>query len=120
MALAIGMVTTDCADPSGLAEFWAAALGTTVSGDYGEFVMLAPPPAGGPVLGFQRVPEERAGKNRLHLDIVAATGERHMEVERLVGLGAKVLGERGGDAEGLVWTTLTDPEGNEFCVAKAV
>ena len=39
-------------------------------------------------------------------------------MERLVGLGAKVLGERGGDAEGLVWTTLTDPEGNEFCVAE--
>jgi drug/metabolite transporter (DMT)-like permease len=33
-------------------------------------------------------------------------------------LGATVLGERGGDAEGLVWTTLTDPEGNEFCVAE--
>ncbi len=66
------MVTTDCADPSGLAAFWAAALGTAVSGDYGEFVMLAPPPAGGPVLGFQMVPEERAGKNRLHLDLGAA------------------------------------------------
>jgi hypothetical protein len=39
-------------------------------------------------------------------------------VERLVGLGATVLGERGGDAEGFVWTTLTDPEGNEFCVAE--
>ena len=75
--LAIGMVTTDCADPKVLAAFWTAALNTTVSGDYGEFVMLAPPPAGGPVLG-----------------------------------------ERGGDAEGFVWTTLTDPEGNEFCLAE--
>ena len=116
--LAIGMVTTDCADPKALATFWAAALGTSVSGDYGEFVMLAPPPAGGPVLGFQRVPEERAGKNRLHLDLVAPTGGRQAEVARLVELGAAVLGERGGDAEGLVWTTLTDPEGNEFCVAE--
>jgi hypothetical protein len=71
MALQIGMVTADCADPKGLAAFWAAALDTTISGDYGEFVMLAPPPAGGPVLGFQRVPEPRAGKNRLHLDLGA-------------------------------------------------
>ena len=118
MAPAIGMVTTDCADPSGLAAFWAAALGTAVSGDYGEFVMLAPPPAGGPVLGFQKVPEERAGKNSLHLDLGAPAGERQAEVARLVGLGATVLGERGGDAEGLVWTTLTDPEGNQFCVAE--
>jgi len=80
--------------------------------------MLAPSSAGGPVLGFQKVPEERAGKNRLHLDLVAPIGERHAEVERLVGLGATVLGERGGDAEGFVWTTLTDPEGNEFCIAE--
>ena len=116
--LAIGMVTTDCADPKALAAFWTAALNTTVSGDYGEFVMLAPPPAGGPVLGFQKVPEDRAGKNRLHLDLVTPPGGRPAEVERLVGLGATVLGERGGDAEGLVWTTLTDPEGNEFCVAE--
>src|SRR6478735_534934 len=83
--LGIGMVTTDCADPKGLATFWAAALDTSISGDYGEFVMLAPPPAGGPVLGFQLVPEERAGKNRLHLDLGAASGECHAEVERLVG-----------------------------------
>jgi predicted enzyme related to lactoylglutathione lyase len=118
MALHIGMVTTDCADPRRLAAFWAAALGTTVSGDYGGFVILAPPPTGGPVLGFQEVPEERAGKNRLHLDLGAAAGGRAVEVARLVGLGATVLGERGGDAEGLVWTTLADPEGNEFCVAE--
>jgi Glyoxalase-like domain len=116
--LGIGMVTTDCADPKGLAMFWATALDTSISGDYGEFVMLAPPPAGGPVLGFQRVPEERAGKNRLHLDLGAPAGGRDAEVARLVGLGATVLGERGGDAEGMVWTTLTDPEGNEFCVAE--
>jgi Glyoxalase-like domain len=70
------------------------------------------------VLGFQKVPEERAGKNRLHLDLGAPVGERQAEVERLVGLGATVLGERGGDAEGMVWTTLTDPDGNEFCVAE--
>jgi hypothetical protein len=118
MALDIGMVTTDCADPQRLAAFWAGALDTTVSGDYGGFVMLAPPPAGGPVLAFQEVPEERAGKNRLHLDLGAPAGGRAAEVARLVALGATVLGERGGDAEGLVWTTLADPEGNEFCVAE--
>ena len=118
MALHIGMVTVDCADPKGLAAFWAAALDTTISGDYGEFVMLAPPPAGGPVLAFQRVPEARVGKNWMHLDLGAPEGERRTEVARLVDLGATVLGDRGGDAEGMVWTTLADPEGNEFCVAE--
>src|SRR5689334_3122349 len=99
MALGIGMVTTDCADPEAQASFWAAALDTVVAGEYGDFVMLAPPPSGGPVLGFQRVPEQRAGKNRLHLDLRAPEGEREAEVARLVRLGATVLGERGGDAE---------------------
>jgi hypothetical protein len=117
MSLSIAMVTVDCADPAKLSEFWVAALDTSVTTDFdGEFIMLAPPPKGGPALAFQHVPEERAGKNRLHLDLVAPTGGRQAEVERLVGLGASVLGERG--APGFVWTTLTDPEGNEFCVAE--
>jgi Glyoxalase-like domain len=119
MGLSIGMITVDCADPATLSRFWSAALHTTVVNDYeGAFIMLAPPPAGGPLLAFQRVPEPRAGKNRLHLDLGAPTGCRHTEVERLVGLGAGVLGER-GDPAVFVWTTLTDPEGNEFCVGEA-
>jgi hypothetical protein len=118
MGLSIGMVTVDCADPAALSGFWSAALDTTIAADYGgEFVMLAPPPRGGPLLGFQRVPEPRAGKNRLHLDLGAPDGGRHAEVERLVRLGATVLGER-GDPAVFAWTTLTDPEGNEFCVGE--
>ena len=118
MALRIGMVTADCADPGALAAFWAAALATSVVFEVEGFVMLAPPPDGGPALGFQKVQEERAGKNRLHLDLGAPGGGRAGEVARLVGLGATELGERGGDEYGLVWTTLTDPEGNEFCVGE--
>jgi hypothetical protein len=118
MGLSIGMVTVDCAEPAVLARFWSAALDTTVITDYdGEFIMLAPPPEGGPLLAFQRVPEPREGKNRLHLDLGAPTGGRDTEVERLVGLGAGVLGER-GDPEVFAWTTLTDPEGNEFCIGE--
>ena len=118
MALSIGMVTVDSADPRTLARFWSAALDTTVVADHdGEFVILAPPPQGGPLLAFQRVPEPRQGKNRLHLDLGAATGGRHAEVERLVELGATVLDER-GDSAVFAWTTLTDPEGNEFCIGE--
>ena len=118
MALRIGMVTADCADPKALSAFWAAAPQTSVVFEVEGFVMLAPPAEGGPALGFQLVPEERAGKNRLHLDLGAPTGGRAAEVARLVGLGATELGQRGGDEYGLVWTTLTDPEGNEFCVGE--
>jgi hypothetical protein len=118
MALRIGMVTADCADPKALSAFWTAALKTSVVFEVEGFVMLAPPAEGGPALGFQLVPEERVGKNRLHLDLGVPPGERADEVARLVGLGATELGQRGGDEYGLVWTTLTDPEGNEFCVGE--
>ncbi len=108
MALSIGMVTIDCSDPQSLAGFWTAALDTTVAGDYGDFVLLT----GTPALGLQRVPEPRAGKNRVHLDLY--TDDRGAEVARLTALGAAVLAE--GNAPGLWWTVLADPECNEFCV----
>ncbi|MFI8961499.1 VOC family protein [Streptomyces sp. NPDC053493] len=63
---------------------------------------------------FQRVPEPKTGKNRLHLDLHPEPGTRDAEVARLEGLGAKVLhevAEPGGS-----WTVMADPEGNEFCV----
>ncbi|MEU2547399.1 VOC family protein [Streptomyces roseolus] len=63
---------------------------------------------------FQRVPEEKTVKNRLHLDVHAGPGTRDAQVERLVKLGAAVrrrVAEQGGS-----WVVMTDPEGNEFCV----
>lgn len=137
-------VTFDAADPGALADFWAVAL------DY----VIQPPPAGfdswedwarkmkipeenwndvsalvdpdgtGPRLLFQRVPEGKTAKNRVHLDVNAGGGhgvefadrvdnvDRH--VDTLLDIGATkvaVFGERGE-----YWVTLQDPEGNEFCV----
>ncbi|MCX5559905.1 VOC family protein [Streptomyces sp. NBC_00038] len=63
---------------------------------------------------FQRVPEPKTVKNRLHLDLHAGPERREAEVARLEGLGASVLRqvkEPGGE-----WVVMTDPEGNEFCV----
>ncbi|MEV5968601.1 VOC family protein [Streptomyces sp. NPDC051921] len=63
---------------------------------------------------FQRVPEPKTAKNRLHLDLHPDPGTRDAEVARLEGLGAKVVrqvAEQGG-----AWTVMADPEGNEFCV----
>ncbi|TVL93585.1 VOC family protein [Streptomyces sp. SAJ15] len=63
---------------------------------------------------FQRVPEPKTVKNRLHLDLHGAPGEREAEVRRLEALGATLVRhvkEPGGE-----WSVLTDPEGNEFCV----
>ncbi|MFG2790471.1 VOC family protein [Streptomyces sp. NPDC048419] len=64
---------------------------------------------------FQRVPEPKSVKNRLHLDLHPGEGRRDGEVERLEGLGASVLRhvkEPAGE-----WVVMADPEGNEFCVA---
>jgi len=64
---------------------------------------------------FIRVPESKAGKNRVHVDLTAA--DREAEVARLVGLGATACSDH--DEWGAVWTTMHDPEGNEFCVGQA-
>ncbi|MCW8379438.1 VOC family protein [Streptomyces justiciae] len=63
---------------------------------------------------FQRVPEEKTVKNRLHLDLHPGDGLREAEVERLTGLGASVLREV-KEPSG-AWVVMADPEGNEFCV----
>ncbi|MFF9407278.1 VOC family protein [Streptomyces anandii] len=64
---------------------------------------------------FQRVPEGKTGKNRLHLDLHPGEGLREREVERLEGLGASVL--RHVKEPAGQWVVMADPEGNEFCVS---
>ena len=62
---------------------------------------------------FQKVPEGKVVKNRVHLDF--ASEDMVIEVDRLRGLGASVIAERSlGDFR---WTVMADPEGNEFCVS---
>ncbi|MFD3738164.1 glyoxalase [Streptomyces sp. CB00316] len=104
------MITIDCPDPQTLAAWWATALGVEGTQDYGEFVLVPATPL---VLGFQRVPEPKTVKNRVHVDF--ASPDRLADVERLVGLGATVIGEH--SMHGLVWNVLQDPQGNEFCLA---
>jgi predicted enzyme related to lactoylglutathione lyase len=115
MAMRAEMVTIDCADPRSLAGFWTEAAGYVAADDWGgEFIVLSPAEGvAGLAIGLQRVPEARAGKNRVHVDW--RTADRPGEVARLVGLGATVLAEQ--KVGGFAWTVLTDPEGNEFCVA---
>ncbi|MFR9795444.1 VOC family protein [Streptomyces sp. MS06] len=63
---------------------------------------------------FQRVPEPKTAKNRLHLDLHPGEGRRESEVERLRSLGASVA-RRVKEPSG-AWVVMADPEGNEFCV----
>jgi hypothetical protein len=114
MSLRVKHVTFNCADPAGLAAFWAEAAGGRVIDDWGEFVVVDATSLGLPCLAFQRVPEPKTGRNRVHLDL--HTGDRAGEVARLELLGAKVVEEH--SMPGLSWSVLADPEGNEFCVAE--
>jgi predicted enzyme related to lactoylglutathione lyase len=116
MTLRVGEVVIDCSDHGAVVEFWAAALGYERRDVNEQYVALAPPPPaepGRPPLLFQRVPEAKVVKNRVHLDFRAEVMAD--EVTRLVGLGATVIAERSLGA--LRWTVMADPEGNEFCVA---
>ncbi len=109
-------ITIDCADPLALARFWAAFFGTEVASAEGEeprYVDLRPVP-GVPTLRFQRVPEPKTVKNRLHLDVaVSDLGSARARAE---ALGARPVSERVFDEFGYRWVVMADPEGNEFCL----
>jgi len=116
MTLRVSEIVIDCADHGAVVDFWQAALGYEREGVNEQYVALfrpGPSEPGRPTLLFQKVPEPKVVKNRVHLDL---RGEVMAgEVERLRGLGATVVAERSlGD---LRWTVMADPEGNEFCVA---
>ncbi|WP_030767943.1 MULTISPECIES: VOC family protein [unclassified Streptomyces] len=115
-------ITFDALDPYRVAEFWSAVTGYTfhpddVEGD--DEVMLEPGVPGVPALLFIRVPDTKSVKNRVHLDIQPPTGTRDETVERLIGLGAKLVDDR-RDADGVAgWVVLADPEGNELCIERS-
>ena len=137
-------VVIDCADPAQLAEFWAAALGSKLpdpppgfaswqavleannvpESEWNSASAVVDPAGAGPRFFFQRVPEPKTVKNRVHVDLNVSGGfsvpleERkrrsHAEAERLQSLGAKQLWINDN------WSgysiVLADAEGNEFCV----
>jgi len=135
-------IVIDSSEPHGLADWWAEALGWRVEPQDEAFIRrmvesgaaseedttthrgalvwragaaLNSPDAGRPRVLFQRVPEAKSVKNRVHLDLHVGTERRDGEVARLVGMGATELYR---ESQGpFSWATLADPEGNEFCVA---
>ena len=105
----------DANDPHRVAGFWALALGYVAEPGYDDpdGASIVDPDGRGPAIGFLRVPEGKTAKNRMHLDL--GCDDRRAEVARLVALGATHLGDH--DEFGISWSVLTDPEGNEFCIA---
>ncbi len=111
----VSAIMIDCNDMDAMAEFWGALLDLEVAARYPEFVFMNAVSEGGPSLGFQLVPETKAVKNRVHLDLAA--GDREGVVARVIELGGTRVHDHGDDA--FKWTTCTDPQGNEFDVADA-
>jgi hypothetical protein len=133
-------VTFDCTDPHRLARFWAEALGyekeshaTFVEGllsggtidrdatlevdggvQFADVSACQDPDGLGPRLFFQKVPEGKARKNRLHLDLHVGPECFEVETQRLEDIGARKLWF--SDDRGASCWTMAEPEGNEFCV----
>ncbi|MBN2114757.1 MAG: VOC family protein [Acidimicrobiia bacterium] len=137
-------VVVDCHDPAGLGRFWAEALGYeeeapppgfddwpaflrsigVSQADSDKYSAVVDPEGTGPRVFFERVPEDKVVKNRVHLDLSVGGGrgasdeERRQNVARgvarLEGLGATVVGPK--EEMGVYWVVMQDPEGNEFCL----
>lgn len=135
-------VTFDCANVDRMAKFWAVALGyieqpppkghdsweafATAVGipefEWDKMSALIDPDGVGPRVLFQKVPEAKAVKNRVHLDVNIAKGvppeQRHATVQTHVQKLVDAGGERAEtiDEHGDYWVVMRDVEGNEFCV----
>jgi catechol 2,3-dioxygenase-like lactoylglutathione lyase family enzyme len=120
----------DSSDPAALADFWCRVLGYVVLHTGDDFVEIGPaklPDAEllegirrgpvAPALLFVPVPEAKAGKNRLHLDLTPIDSSQADEVARLEALGAQRVDIGQGQPK---WVVLADPEGNEFCVLRSL
>jgi len=137
----VANVVFDCENPQAQAEFWAGVLGyprpawpdELVAGlrgkgatqqDLDSRSVAVDPGSEGPRLYFQKVPEGKVVKNRVHLDVASVPGEAaspeevDAEKDRIVSLGATVLRKTDArqDLFGEYYYVMLDPEGNEFCV----
>ncbi len=118
MPSAVLNVTFDCFDARLVAEFWSKVTGyplERVDMPGNEFWVASPPDGQWPRLVFVTVPEPKAVKNRVHLDMMPVESTQAEELGRLCRLGATVVDDRRANDPG-GWVVLADPEGNEFCI----
>ena len=111
------MIQVSAADPERIAAFWGVVLGVPVEERLGnplQYVNLGPPGPGAPRISFQRVPETKVVKNRLHFDLVV--DDLDEACERIEALGGHRRDDQDVHEYGYSWRRMADPDGNEFCV----
>ncbi len=114
MSSRIAVIAIDAVQPRPVADFWCAVIRWRVVQEDSGVVSIADSDGSWPSIDVCAVPEGKAIKSRLHLDLRAdgeTTGE---EVERLLALGARRADV--GQNPDVSWVVLSDPEGNEFCL----
>ena len=111
----VGAIMIDCHDPDALIEFWSQIVGIEAAQKFPSYIFGTKLPGNHLRLAFQRVPEDKTVKNRLHLDL------NHPDPDALIAKVIDLGGTRLADheVEGFHWTVLADPEGNEFCVTSS-
>jgi predicted enzyme related to lactoylglutathione lyase len=109
-------IVIDAHDLPRLALFWTQALGWKVLSEREHEIVIGTDENAPVGICFMPVTDRKTVKNRVHLDITTAAGDRDQEIERLLRLGARRadIGQSGTES----WTVLADPEGNEFCVIR--
>ena len=118
MGIRIQCLCIDAENPAKIASFWQSALGWRRTFEKEDEIVLEPP-AGSPEDGvapdllFLKVPEGKAVKNRLHLDL--RPDDQAAEVARLEALGGRRVSVGQGEVS---WVVMADPEGNEFDVLR--
>jgi len=107
-------IVIDTVDPARIAPFWCALLGVRERGWFGEDYLMLTADGGAPPVAFQRVPEAKAVKNRLHVDL--AVEDLNDAFARIVALGGSAVSDILEMPGGYRWRVMADPEGNEFCI----
>lgn len=113
MSSTICNITFDCADPAAVARFWGEVTGLPVIEGTQPGYPDCAVGDGRPRIYFVKVPEGKAGKNRVHLDVMPGDRTQDEEIARLIRFGASVFSDQRPDVG---WVIMADPEGNEFCV----
>jgi predicted enzyme related to lactoylglutathione lyase len=113
----LAWIQIDCTDPLSLAAFWSEVLGVEIGRsleDPVQYLSLAAASPEGPLVTFQRVPEVKSVKNRLHFDVTVDDVE--YATARIESLGGGRLPTEDFSEDGFSWRVMVDPEGNEFCL----